>query len=357
MWPYWMLFLLCAMLCVSRIRQVAQHAPESNSDGFWFATFLLLAMMIGLRYEVGGDWEQYASALRWVPDSLADALATGDPAYSSLNWVARYFGQGVYFVNSVCAILFAWGLLAFCRTQPNPWLAMVVAVPYLITVVAMGYTRQGVAIGLVMLGLAALDRGHVIRFLFCVALAAAFHKSAVILAPLAALAGEQRRIYVLVLVGMVSFGLFTLLLQESVEDLRVNYIESEYSSTGAAIRVAMNAVPASIFLMLRKHFQLRPAQRTFWTWMAVGGLGFVAALTLSPSSTAVDRVALYWIPLQLFVWSRLPNAMGRPDGADGANELWVYAVVGYSATVHFVWLNYADFANYWLPYQFYPFVS
>ncbi len=87
--------------------------------------------------------------------------------------------------------------------------------------------------------------------------------------------------------------------------------------------------------------------------MAWGALAFVVLLYVSPSSTAVDRVALYWIPLQLFVWSRVPDAMGRPGSA---NAFWVYTVVAYSAVVHFVWLFFATHAHLWLPYQFYPWV-
>ena len=108
-----------------------------------------------------------------------------------------------------------------------------------------------------------------------------------------------------------------------------------------------------VFLLLRKRFALEPAERIFWTWMAWGALGFVVLLYVSPSSTAVDRVALYWIPLQLFVWSRVPDALGRPGGV---NVFWVYAVVGYSAAVHFVWLFFATHSHFWLPYQFYPWV-
>jgi hypothetical protein len=87
--------------------------------------------------------------------------------------------------------------------------------------------------------------------------------------------------------------------------------------------------------------------------MSVGAIAFVGLLAISPSSTAVDRVALYWIPLQLFVLSRLPNALGHRGGK---NAVWVYAVVAYSATVQFTWLFFAQTAFAWLPYRFYPWV-
>jgi|GEM_PF-5594608 len=66
-----------------------------------------------------------------------------------------------------------------------------------------------------------------------------------------------------------------------------------------------------------------------------------------PSSTVVDRLALYILPLQLGILSRLPGTVIGPALGWGV-------VVVYSFLVQFVWLNYAAHANYWVPYQFYP---
>jgi apolipoprotein N-acyltransferase len=72
-------------------------------------------------------------------------------------------------------------------------------------------------------------------------------------------------------------------------------------------------------------------------------------LAVSPSSTADDRVALYLIPLQLFVLSRLPDVMMRDQALAS-----VFLVVLCSALIQFVWLNFAVHAEYWVPYRFYP---
>jgi hypothetical protein len=170
---------------------------------------------------------------------------------------------------------------------------------------------------------------------------------------MAVLASSKRRVFTFISVMLTFVVLYLLLLQEAISFLTLGYLESEYQSSGAAIRIAMNAMPAVIFLVFRKKFQLAPVQQSFWTWMAWGALLFIVLLNVSPSSTAVDRVALYWIPLQLFVWSRLPNALGKKTGK---NLPWVFAVIAYSAMIHFVWLVYADTAFAWLPYQFYPWV-
>ena len=353
MFVYWLLFLLPAWLAVTRLRPV--QSQSARWPALWHAFFWLLVLVIGLRHQVGGDWGNYVENVELVTNvSLQDALgANKDPAYSLLNWLAAESGLGIYFVNTVCAALFAWGLLAFCRAQPRPWLALVVAVPYLVTVVAMGYTRQGTAIGLAMLALVALADRKMLRFVIFVVLAATFHMSAVILMPLALLAGTKRKIWTAIWVGLSSVLFYVLLLMDSIDVLQTNYIEAEYQSEGAGVRLAMNAMPAILYLLIHRKFVMPRAERVFWTWMSLGALGLLLLLVVSPSSTAVDRLGLYWIPLQLFMLSRLPNAIGKPTGF---NSIWVYWVVAYSAVVLFVWLFFATHANSWLPYQFYPWV-
>ena len=83
--------------------------------------------------------------------------------------------------------------------------------------------------------------------------------------------------------------------------------------------------------------------------MSLISLGAVAALVLTPSSTAVDRLALYGMPIQLFVWSRLPDVIGR-----GRSAVIVFGCVIYSSVVLVTWLLFATHSAYWLPYQLYP---
>jgi hypothetical protein len=353
MLAYWFLFLIPASLAASRIQKPAN--PGGRWPSLWILMYGILVLAIGLRHEVGADWFAYVLyVLRGSEQSFTEAVSSADPAYIALNWLAAQFGGGPYFVNTACAAIFAWGLVVFCRAQPRPWLTLVVAMPYLVTVVAMGYTRQGVAIGAAMLALAALSRQRIFRFVIFVVLAATFHKSAVILMPLAILAASRKRIWTATWVGATAILFYILLLQDSIDTLNVTYIEAEYASSGAGIRVAMNAMPAALFLLLRRRFLMSPSDRSFWSWMSLGAMAFVGLLVVSPSSTAVDRVALYWIPLQLIVLSRLPEVLGTPNGR---NDLWVCVVVAYSSAVLFIWLFFADNAFAWLPYQFYPWVA
>jgi hypothetical protein len=70
-------------------------------------------------------------------------------------------------------------------------------------------------------------------------------------------------------------------------------------------------------------------------------------LVLSPSSAAVDRISLYLIPLQIAVLGRMPLIFK-------SRLFGTVMVTAYCFLVEFVWLNFAQFADLWLPYQFVP---
>lgn len=351
---YWLIFLVPCLAAFGRPHSAdASNVYHSWPLGFQLY-FVLLLLMVGLRHQVGGDWGNYLPMIDIaLQQSFAETMTqSGDAAYKALTWFSAHVGAGIYGVNLVCGLVFTSSLMVFCHNSPRPWLSLVVAVPYLVIVVAMGYTRQGVAIGLVMMGLVALDKGSIAKFVAWVLLAALFHKTALILIPMAIFSGRKNW---LAFTGVLLTAtlLYYLMLVEYVDDLVAGYITDQYASSGAAIRIAMNAVPATIFLVCRKRFDLTKDQRIFWTWMSLGGLSFIGLLAVSPSSTAVDRVALYWIPIQLYVWSRLPASMASTHRMQIP---WVAGVMLYSLAVQFVWLFYADHSYAWLPYQFFPWV-
>lgn len=346
MLPFWFLFTIPAYAALS---ERARFLGKRRWAFSWLAIWLLLTVLIGLRYQVGGDWGSYARTFRYTSFlSFSEVLLRSDPGYGALNWLVGRAGYQIVLVNTFCAGIFSWGLIVFARRQPLPWLALLVAVPYLVTVVAMGYTRQSVAVGFAMLALAGLGAGSTVRFAIWIGMAALFHKSAVLLIPISVLAKTKNRVWTFFWVGAFGLLLFYLLLAESVDALIENYIEAGYQSQGARIRVAMNAFPAALFLLYRRHFNLGKSDLSLWTYLSIGALGFVVLLAVSPSSTAVDRMALYFIPIQIFVLSRLPLAW---QAVYGAGQYTRVGVVAYSALVLFVWLNFAVHAQYWLPYQ------
>lgn len=370
MWVYWVMFFVPAF---AAIVDTSVGYQRRRIDFAWITAWLFLTLIIGFRYRVGGDWGTYLRILYSVRGlELEQIVQRSDPGYALLNSLSLENDCDIYGVNLIAGGVFAFGLLKFCLSRVRPWLGLAVAVPYLVIVVAMGYTRQGVALGLIMAGLVALKNKSIFWFVVCVALGATFHRSAVLIFPIVALSASRNRWWTAVWVGLFALGLYKVLLEKDAELLYKNYIEAGYQSQGAAVRLLMNALPAAIFLIWRKRFRFAKSERGLWTWFSIISLLLLAVLAISPSSTAVDRVALYMLPLQVAVFAGLPDAFGSQGGlqaprmgtsislnsgsrlqAGTAQALILYILVFYGSVL-FVWLNFAENVRYWLPYRFYP---
>ena len=318
----------------------------------WLFVFLCFSLIIGLRFNVGGDWLAYLGYLdRASSIDFSDIFNYADPGYYLVNWVSSRLGMGIYGVNTFCAAVLVAGVISFSRRQSLPWLAFFVSVPYLLIVVGMGYSRQATALGFVLFAINSYQDKKTLSFVFWVMLAAAFHKSAVIMLPVFALAYGGNRLWNITWMGVVSVIGAYIFIFDSLDSLWAGYVVSDYESEGAFIRVVMNGIPAFVFLKWRSAFHLSDVVDRFWWWMSF--LAIICIPLVLLSSTATDRVALYLMPLQLFVFSRLPFLFHSPRH----RAYVLVCVVAYYALVQFVWLFFAGHAYAWLPYQMYPFAS
>lgn len=352
MLPYWLFFLAPALVALVSAPLMAVRADGTRPlrvDATWLLVIASLTIVIGLRYNVGGDWGNYFRYL-FGARSLTywDLGGTEDPGYWALNILSTQLGLGIAGVNTFGALLFSIGLVLFCRSLPRPWLALACAMPYLVTVVAMGYTRQAIAVGLIMIGLVMLGRQRFVLFAFWVLAGALFHRSAVLMIPIAGLTVSKNRFLSLSLVaGAAALGYFTLL-ADSTENLVNTYVDQKIASDGAFIRLAMNAVPAALFLFYHKRFALSPTEKKLWLVFSFMAITMFIAFFPTSLSTALDRMALYIIPLQLVVFAHLPDAIGV---FGRRNQAIVALILLYYATTLFVWLNFANHSTYWVPYQ------
>src|SRR5689334_19311229 len=250
MFPYWALFSMFGA------GALLSSSERQKRIGLLLGLALVAAvLMIGFRYRVGGDWHHYDLMYAYI--SMLDfgdvlTVPNSDPAYSFLNWFGQLFDLKIWFVNLICAVIFIWGLAKLAAQQPQPWLFFLTATSYGLVVVGMGYTRQSVAIGLCAAALAAFrDRGMSRAAIYFIA-AALFHKTAIIMLPLVAMADRHRPL-VTGLWGLLLAGfLFYFLLAPTSSLLLENYIGAQQESQGAGVRVAMTIVPAIAFLLLQR---------------------------------------------------------------------------------------------------------
>lgn len=353
---YWAMFAVPAALALLEPPSGPGHAAVRGArmkSGFsWLLVALALVTIIGLRWETGGDWGNYdrmvQSAL-WADDRYG---LLGDPGFRALTVLAAQSAYGMLVVTTVSAVVVTAGLLRFCLAQPRPWLCLAVAVPYFVVVMGMGYIRQGMAVSLLLLALIAVQQGSVTRFIGWVLAATLFHSTALIFLPLALFMARVHPFARLMLLisAVIVLGLATT--GERTELLVTNYVDQEMTSSGALVRLAMTALPGAILLYWRVRFDLPPSELRIWMMLSAAGIAAFALVLVFPTSTAIDRIGLYLLPLQLFVYARLPDALA---GNERTSRVLTTAVIALYAAAFFVWLNYAVNVEYWLPYRFFLF--
>ncbi|MHC3994921.1 EpsG family protein [Thiomicrolovo sp. ZZH C-3] len=337
---YYLLFLVPAMMAM--VNAVGTARPNS---ALWVTIGALLTIFAGFRMS-GGDWLNYLERfeqMRYL--TLDQALSIKDPGYQLISYYMYQWEFGFFAVTTICAVISVTGLMIFLRRQVNPWLGLAVAIPYLYIVVFMGYMRQGVALGLVMWGITFLDRGKFLRFVGMVALAVTFHKSAILMIAFGAFQQGQGRLFKILAVVFAGIGVWTAFVGSAADTLYKNYVEAGMESGGAQIRVALNALPALLLLIYRREWKEHFSDYGFWGMVALASIAAMGLVGMA--STAVDRMALYFLPIQIVVFSRLPFLMRHRFPQQTMTSL----VLLFYFAVLTVWLTLGNFSMWWIPYR------
>jgi len=322
----------------------AKKQVSTNRIAWIFIGFFYI-LFVGYRTS-GGDWYNYFREFKKMEYfSLEEALGQLDIGYQLVSYYMYHLEWDFFGLTLICATVSMVGLIIFLRSQPNPWLGLAVAVPYLIIVVYMGYMRQGVALGLVMWGIVLLQRGKFVPFLVLIMFATTFHKSAIMMIAFGIFSGEKGKILKVFGVVTAGAGVWAAFVSSGSDALWTNYVDAKMESQGALIRVILNSVPAVLLFYFRKQWQMYFNDYRFWMMIALASLASIGLVGFA--STAVDRMALYFIPLQLVTFSRLPLLAANMVSL----KMTTYLVLLLYFSILFVWLNFGANSMFWLPYR------
>ena len=369
MWAYWLLFLTPASLAFFPVK-----FDKNVNYILWAIVGLLCILIVGLRFEVGGDWNNYLTKLdtaRLVNFGISEITESsfGNAiGYMIINWVALQVGGGIYFVNTFCAAAFIVGLVLFCRQQPFPWVALAVAIPYMTCAVAMGYTRQSAALGFLLMGLSILRKGNELKYFVLLFFGSLFHLSVIITLPLILLAREKIHWLAYPILIMFLYGLLTMMSQIETRGganmLQGMAVIWEYTRTresaGGVLRTYLNAVPVLVSLFYWKKIKMMSMadkNRNYYTnyrvikWMSIACILAIPALSIGP--TLIDRLGLYLMPVQVALWPRIIAAQRTTL----LRSTWASMIISFYALVLYVFFHYAVHNHFWIPYRMWPFSS
>ena len=348
---YWILLLIPIIAFLTPVRvDSAIHKIQ------WSVFWLFLTIVIGLRHEVGGDWMHYLydnelyNSLSGLPflDLFTKSNLAHDIGFLIIHWFSQNLFNGIYTTNLICAGIFTLGLLRLCKSTPEPWLALSIAVPYLVVVVAMGYTRQSAALGFIMWGLVDLMNHKKGRFYISVILAVLFHKTALIMLLFGVLNKDnffrkwEKKDYLILIIALVFVAAIFNIFQHMIYFYITN---TDMNSYGALIRISMGVVAAIVFFLFKKRWKSVYKDSNLWSLFSM------AILLLTPLvfiiSTTVDRIALYLLPMQIVIFTRITILIID----NNIKYIFMVAILSMYVLVLYIWLNYGLHSVYWLPYK------
>jgi hypothetical protein len=311
---------------------------------------LLYWLMIGFRFQVGADWNNYIHILEVKKDlPLGRLIFDREPGYGALMWATGQLGWNIIFINAVSGLVFCWGMFSVARRCPEPWIAVAIATPLLAVAFAMSGIRQALAGGIIFYLFATWEQRSTMARAAFVAMAMLFHFSAIFVLMFVALASRAQP--VIKFGGTIAIALLVLAIIKFAPDSMDAYSrlyvagEEKMSAPGAVVQVGIVAIAAGLYLINRRRWAELVGDSELIRNLAWGSVALLPMILIS--SVGAYRLALYLWPMAMYIYSGYPRLIVAGTG----RAFYRVALVGVSFAMLVGWLQLANNSLPWWPYR------
>lgn len=347
MWLYYSIWVFICFLSL--------FYKKTDFDKSIFILFIIfLTIFTGLRFEVGGDWNNYLEIYYYFKGlNFKESLLITDSGYGFFNYLSQIIGfSDTILVNFLCSICFYLSFVIFYRKFENYWISLLVSFPYLILVVSMGYTRQSVAISFFLIAIIYGVEKKLFNFFLFSLLAFIFHKSAIIILMFAPLFFLPRAFSSNVV--FLSYTFFSFLIMSSAVYISsisgeniYTYKSGEVSSAGAIFRIIVHFLPLLFYIFYRAKIK-RVLSEKIRLFDYLSLLILFTLMLAIPFSTLADRFNLYLIIFDIFVFSYLFTVLNVFN-----RQVMLGCIIFFNTIMLIIWLNFGAWSHAWLPYENY----
>ena len=319
----------------------------------WIFSIFFLSIFIGLRFEIGGDWDIYKNFFLHFNDknnelNFSDYLNHG-VIFVFINKIAYYLGIQFVGVNLLLALIFMHSLSNFIKDSDNRWLALAISVPIIILILAMGYMRQGLAFAFSLYLIKNLENKKLSLAYIYLIFAILSHISAITLSIFILLYVIYYRKYFQLVALILIPTFFALLFFDKFSHLFYFYVGSgqHMLALGSVPRSLLLVIVAALFFILKnKYLDMTNYQFFFYKWMSY--LIIIMFPFAVIASVATDRMLLYLYSLKLALisFAKLKNVK---------INIIIFILVSIYFFYLLVWSFYGVNSLSWLPYNFLDF--
>jgi hypothetical protein len=313
-----------------------------------FIVAIFYWLMIGFRFHVGMDWDNYLQIYQRAQHlSTRNILVDREPGFTLLNALAGSFG-GFIFVNAFSGAVFCFGLFRVAKTFREPFIAITVATPLLVVAFAMSGTRQAIALGIIFYLYATWDNRRVWGRVALVVLASLFHFSAIFVLVFVAISANAS-IVIRMAAALLMVPIIVLIVRfapSSMDAYTETYSGAQrLSAPGAIVQVGVIAIPAILFLFIRRRWIQVHGNSGLYRDLAIATIAAIPVIAFS--SVGAYRFALYFWPVAMYVCAGLPSLIESAL----VRALYRLLIVVISFALLVGWLALGNNSWAWLPYQ------
>ena len=346
---YLLIFLFCTF------GFLFEKLNKKYADFLFILIFIYLLILIGLKFEIGGDWINYFNIYSDINQKFFDSY--GNENYDiffktePIIILLYLVSPNIFIFNLICALIFLIGLFTLISKFQDRFLAIVVSVPFLIILVAMGYQKQSVALGLIMLVYYFYLNNNYKTFIFFCFITIFSHYSAfflIIFIFYDLIFFKKFRISFSQLFLIIFFIIFFLIFSHDYifRIILNNYLfdENKLESQGLIPRLIVQLVSIFLYLISYKFWKRNEKLNRIIIFNIILTFTIMPFATLF--STSIDRMLFYFMVLQLMVLANYNEIISLNKYIFFRFSIFIFYLF-----LTLIWFNFSYFAAYWIPYN------
>ena len=314
-----------------------------------FFVLLIFALFTGSRVEIGGDWGTYLKNYYILGKdfNFTDFNIRSDWGYEILSYIFYSNQQPIYFFNLLISFFNFFCLFLFLRNQDYKWIFLIISVPFFVIVLQIGFIRQSVAISFLLLSMLAIKNKYYLPFIIFMIFGIMFHKSSLLIFLIMILCIDKLINVVLkYFIFFIFIGIIIYLSRGDFGNLLSNYfINISTDSKGAIFRLFLVLIPSIIFIIYFNKFNFSLFEKRFFLILSL--MTFILIPLVFFYSTLVDRLLIYYLPFQLVIYSSISKIANQ----ENTKKLINISIISLFTLYLFVWLNFSNSSNRWVPYS------
>jgi len=326
---------------------------------------LLFIIFIGLRFEIGCDWEQYENMFNKYSSlnimQIIEKNLFAERKYQEIGHIfITKISQNIYILNLIYSILFLLPLFYFCSTLKRSYFSLLISYPYYIVVIGMGPIRQAACISFSMILMLLISKKKYYISFFITIFSLLIHQSSILFNGLILGSSfsnikniklSRKIIFLLIL---VSFFLMYCLpsIINKVYVYFTLYKKIDQNGTmiippakSAILIWVMNFIPSFIYLKNKVKFKLNNNLKSIFTSFCITEILLLPIILFQ--SVVGYRLLLYIFPTSIYITSLIPDL----KILNLKQNYIINILISFAFISLIIWLKFAFHSYCWVPYQ------